>query len=382
MRTPDKTAAPTYDNDFFGRAYAPWLARHPERGAGAMHLLEAVTAAEAARGEAVRRYECSLPETLVVSLTSACNRHCQFCGAADVITGPKMRLPDELLERAFAECRSLGICRIALIGGEPMLFPELDDLIEANPDLFFSIYTNGVLLDGPRIERLSRLANHILIVNVSATNQSDRVTHIDSEVLHVLEGLKLAGTLFGYAATIHQNNRELFGRRSTYEALHGYEPWLGVLFDYLASYDKDPDPLSLTAEERAEVVHAARESAVSRQMMFLCVPEDEEVMGGCGAAGRSWVHLGADGWITPCPFVAYGQHRFPEQSLLDAIRGEYFSELRRRSVDWERLEGNCAYRSAADELHEISRRHGATRYAERTSRQAERRKALKVVTTT
>jgi MoaA/NifB/PqqE/SkfB family radical SAM enzyme len=367
----------TYNNDFFARAYAPWLARHPEHGDAAFTLLRAMAAAAETRGARMREYGCDMPETLVVSLTSVCNRRCQFCGAADVIYGPKTRLSRKLIDRALEECKMLGIRRIALIGGEPALFAELEDLIEDNPDFFFSIYTNGVLLDAARLERLSRLANHILIVNVSATNQPGRVTHVDRQALDVLDLLQRHGMLFGYAATIHRNNRELFGRRETLQAVHAYEPRLAVIFDYLPSYDNDADPLSLAAAERADLVRVARELAASQEMMFVCVPEDEDIMGGCGAAGRSFIHLGPDGSITPCPFVPYARHRFPDISLLDAVRGDYFSELRQRSLDWEKLEGPCAYRSAAAELREISERHGALRYAQRVAVGA--RRSLPVV---
>jgi MoaA/NifB/PqqE/SkfB family radical SAM enzyme len=366
----------TYSNDFFARAYAPWLARHPEHGDAAFGLLRAMAAAAETRGARMLEHGCDMPETLVVSMTSVCNRRCQFCGAADVIHGPKTRLSRELIDRALEECKTLGVRRIALIGGEPALFPELEDLIEDNPEFFFSIYTNGVLFDAARLQRFSRLANYILIVNVSATNQPGQVTHVDRQALDVLELLQRQGMLFGYAATIHRNNRELFGRRETLQAIHAYQPRLAVIFDYLPSYDKDADPLSLAVAERADLVRTARELAASQETMFVCVPEDEDIMGGCGAAGRSFIHLGPDGSITPCPFVPYARHRFPDISLLDAVRGEYFSELRQRSLDWEKLEGPCAYRSAAAELHEISERHGAQRYGERVATGGGRRLPL------
>jgi len=370
-------AAATYRNDFFSRAYAPWLAQRPELGDAACDLLRTVGAAAETRAALMREHGCSMPETLVVSLTSVCNRRCQFCGAADVISGPKTRLANELIDRALAECKELAIRRIALIGGEPTLFPDLENLIEENPDFFFSVYTNGLLLDDGRLERLRRLANHILIVNVAATNQSGRVLRLDREPLNVLGRLRAHGMLFGYAAVIHENNRELFARPETLDEIHDYEPHLGILFDYLPSYDTDADPLLLGAPQRADVMRVARQSAASRKMMFVCMPEDEDIMGGCGAAGRSFIHLGPDGSITPCPFVPYARRRFPEQSLLEAILSDYFSELRQRSLDWEQLEGSCAYRSAAAELHEISERHGATRYAERVSAGA--RKSLRVI---
>jgi len=370
----------TYSNDFFMRAYAPWLREHAEHGESALSLLRAITAAAETRAQRMQEHGCDMPETLVVSLTSVCNRRCQFCGAADVITGPKTRLSRELIDLALEECETLGVRRIALIGGEPALFSDLESLIEDHPEFFFSVYTNGVLLDGARLDRLARLVNHILIVNVSATNQPGRATHVDGQALDVLERLHARGMLFGYAATIHRNNRDLFARRETLEQIHRYQPRLGVVFDYLPSYDNDADPLSLDAAERADLVRVARELASLQEMMFVIVPEDEDIMGGCGAAGRSFIHLGPDGSITPCPFVPYARHRFPEQSLLDAVRGEYFSELRRRSLAWEELDGPCAYRSAAGELREISERHGALRYTERVPG-GEKHRSLRVVGT-
>lgn len=367
-------APATYDNDFFSRAYAPWLAEHPEHEAGAQRLLSAIVAAGQARAKSQARHGCDIPETLVVSLTSACNLRCQFCGASDVIDGPKRRLPRELLERALQECRVLGVARIALIGGEPALFAGLEDFLEAHPDFFFSVYTNGVLFDDMRLERLARLCNHILIVNVSATSRRGAVDRIEPELLRALGRLSQRRLLFGYAATVHRNNRALFAREQTLRALHGFGPRLGVLFDYLPEYDNEADSLSLEPAERAELVRRARVLAAPEAMMFMCTPEDEEIMGGCGAAGRSFIHLGPDGSVSPCPFVPYSRDRFPEHSLLEVLRSGYFGELRVRSQAWEALEGPCAYRAAEHELRQISHRHGATRYAQRLPKWQPRRR--------
>lgn len=355
----------TYDNDFFTRTYAPWLETRPDLREPATQLLAAILDAAETRAGLMARYRCEMPETLVVSLTSVCNKRCQFCGAADVIDGPKHRLPWTLLKQALSECAEIGIRRVALIGGEPTLYPDLIELLQGYPTFFFSIYTNGARLDPAALARLERLANHILIVNASATDAAGTIERLETDVMAVFERLRDHQLLFGYAATVHRDNYALFSRPETFAQLHVHGPRLGVLFDYLPEYDNEADRLAVDAGARAELVQRARSLAAGQAMMFMCTPEDEEIMGGCGAAGRSFIHLGPDGSLSPCPFVPYSQATFPQQSLLASVRGAYFTELRARSHAWEDLSGPCAYRAAERELASISARHGATRYAQR-----------------
>jgi MoaA/NifB/PqqE/SkfB family radical SAM enzyme len=360
---PSRPHPSTYESDFFERAYAPWLAEHPEHLPAALSLGASLQDGFDLRQQLADRYGAEIPETLVISLTWSCNRRCAFCAASEFVTGPPRHLEPALLRSALDQCRRLGTRRIALVGGEPLLYPGVDELVADNPDFFFSLFTNGLLLDEKRVRRFESLANLALIVNVSAVGGCGAVDRMSPEGLDALARLKRRGLFFGFVATVHRDNHQLFRRRETLDLLMDLRVRFGVLFDYLPNFGPlaHADPLRLAPELRREVVRQAREAAASRSMLLICAPEDEGMMGGCGAAGRMVVHLSAHGTITPCPLVLYSKFDFRKHTLLHALQSDYFHELRTRSHDWEKLEGSCAFRAAEGEFQTVNRRHGVKR---------------------
>jgi cyclic pyranopterin phosphate synthase len=94
---------------------------------------------------------------LRLSVTDACNLRCQYCLPAEIF-GPGFRfLPREsllsfdemeLLARAF---HRLGLTKIRLTGGEPLLRPRLPELVARlraiSPHLELALTTNGLALE-------------------------------------------------------------------------------------------------------------------------------------------------------------------------------------------------------------------------------------------
>src|SRR5215475_5430584 len=57
-----------------------------------------------------------------------CNIDCGYCNEFDKVSQP---VPLEVMEKRVAKLTSLGASVIAFSGGEPMLHPQLDDIIRA-----------------------------------------------------------------------------------------------------------------------------------------------------------------------------------------------------------------------------------------------------------
>jgi radical SAM protein with 4Fe4S-binding SPASM domain len=97
------------------------------------------------------RFAAAKRPVVVWNVTRRCNLHCAHCYAA-ARTRPS---PDELeSEVAHALIRELGRCRVpALIlsGGDPLLRPDLPDLVRAasQQGIHVAVSTNGTLIDAP-----------------------------------------------------------------------------------------------------------------------------------------------------------------------------------------------------------------------------------------
>lgn len=349
-----------YDNDFLGRVVLPWLGTRPDRLVQALRLASRLHLAEQQRRRAVVRHQVAIPETLVLGLTSACDLRCPACSERERRDGPRQVLPGAVVCEVLDECRRLGIGRVALVGGEPLLYPQLDELLAGHPDLFFAIFTNGRSANDERLAGFGRLANAAFFVNVSAGGPPGPVAQIQPGARAALERFVRAGLLVGFAATVHRDNLALFSQPGTYAGLSAAGARFGMLFDYLPGLSglSGPDPLVVTEAGRRALVTQARQAAVRLDLALLFAPEDEAAFGGCGAAGRGLVYLGPDGRIGPCPFAPASRAQVGQSSLLEALQSPFFQELRVCVGGREGLGHGCSLRTRQREYHEIGRRHG------------------------
>jgi MoaA/NifB/PqqE/SkfB family radical SAM enzyme len=86
--------------------------------------------------------------------TRRCNIDCGYCNEYDKVSPP---LPLETIVHRIERLASLGTSVIACSGGEPMLHPQLDDIIRAirSRRMMAGLITNGYLLSPQRIEALN-----------------------------------------------------------------------------------------------------------------------------------------------------------------------------------------------------------------------------------
>jgi MoaA/NifB/PqqE/SkfB family radical SAM enzyme len=98
-----------------------------------------------------------------------CNLACTYCNEFDAVSKP-VPLP-ELLRRVDL-LAGLGATIITISGGEPMLHPELDDIIRhiRGHGAIATLITNGYLLTPERIVRLNRAGLDYLQISIDNVN--------------------------------------------------------------------------------------------------------------------------------------------------------------------------------------------------------------------
>lgn len=112
---------------------------------------------------------------LQIQLTNCCNLHCLHCYASSEANADS-GLPYEQVIQLIDEFASLGGIRLFLTGGEPLLRPDLEDIIAfaKSRHLFVYLSTNGFAVTQKRAENLVRLG--VNAVNFSLDG-ADSVTH-------------------------------------------------------------------------------------------------------------------------------------------------------------------------------------------------------------
>src|SRR5690349_6146524 len=98
-----------------------------------------------------------------------CNLACKYCNEYDDFSKP---VPTELMFRRVDKLGELGTSVITISGGEPLLHPELDEIIQRirKNGIVAGLITNGYLLVPERIERLNRAGLEWLQISIDNVN--------------------------------------------------------------------------------------------------------------------------------------------------------------------------------------------------------------------
>src|SRR5579863_7823999 len=117
-----------------------------------------------------------------------CNLSCSYCNEYDDVSKP---VPTEVVISRINKLADLGTSIITLSGGEPLLHPDLDDIIAAmrRRRVMAGMITNGYLLVPERVQRLNRAGlDHlqISIDNVMPDDVSKKSLKVLDKKLEIL----------------------------------------------------------------------------------------------------------------------------------------------------------------------------------------------------
>jgi MoaA/NifB/PqqE/SkfB family radical SAM enzyme len=110
-----------------------------------------------------------------------CNLDCGYCNEYDKTSKP---VPIEEMYARIDKLAALGISILTISGGEPLLHPELDDVIRRirHHGIIAGMITNGYLLTADRIERLNQAGLEHLQISIDNL-QPDEVSKKSLKVL-------------------------------------------------------------------------------------------------------------------------------------------------------------------------------------------------------
>ncbi len=97
--------------------------------------------------------------------TRRCNLACEYCNEYDDFSKP---VPTESMFQRVDKLGELGTSVITISGGEPLLHPELDEIIRRirKNGIIAGLITNGYMLTAERIEKLNRAGLEWLQISI------------------------------------------------------------------------------------------------------------------------------------------------------------------------------------------------------------------------
>src|SRR2546422_10676970 len=101
-----------------------------------------------------------------------CNLSCAYCSEFDNYSKP---VPTEVMLRRVDRLAALGTSIVTISGGEPLLHPELEEIIGRvrRHGMIAGLITNGYLLTRERIERLNRAGLDHLQISIDNVNPDE-----------------------------------------------------------------------------------------------------------------------------------------------------------------------------------------------------------------
>jgi MoaA/NifB/PqqE/SkfB family radical SAM enzyme len=104
--------------------------------------------------------------------TRRCNLACTYCNEFDDFSKP---VPTEEMFRRIDRLGEMGTSIVTISGGEPLLHPELDEIIARirKNGIMAGLITNGYLLTADRIKRLNRAKLEYLQISIDNVQPDD-----------------------------------------------------------------------------------------------------------------------------------------------------------------------------------------------------------------
>ena len=132
-----------------------------------------------------------------LSVTDRCNFRCVYCMSPDVKYLPKMQLLtlDEYI-RLLQLLQGMGVSKLRITGGEPTLYPYLDDLLERAGQMGFkdiALTTNGSNIRGMWASRWKELGLNRVTVSLDTLKpeRKDAITRSQTSLDTVIRSIHL-----------------------------------------------------------------------------------------------------------------------------------------------------------------------------------------------
>ncbi len=301
------------------------------------------------------------PPFLYVSIINSCNLRCVGCWVD--VAAPQERISLEDWNRLVNNAKKHGNRFFGILGGEPLMHPDLIPMLEAHPDCYFQIFTNGHPLTPKLAAELRRVGNATPLISVEGSEAiSDERRGREGVLNKTLAGIEAAVNarlLTGVASSVCANNFDDLVSEAWVDRLIG----LGVHYAWFHTYravgpDAAPE-LALKPEQLRHVRRFAVEMRNEKAIGFVDAYWDDQGMALCPAATGVSHHISPWGEIEPCPIVQFAGDSIHDNDgdLYETItKSRFLADFRKTVAETTR---GCVVLERPDLLKDIVERNGA-----------------------
>jgi radical SAM protein with 4Fe4S-binding SPASM domain len=251
----------------------------------------------------VKKVDLKYPlETAQIEITNKCNLSCMHCFNNSGNPYPDELTTEEVLS-VIDTLSSLGVYQVTFSGGEPLMHPDLYDIVEhaRKSPMSVDIFTNGTLITEEVVEEFKALKIRRCNISVDSVTESihDTFRGKKGALKKTLRGIMLlreSGIPFKLSICLSQLNKESITAILQYFDIRNQADFQIIPVRFSG---RDVDGLAVSPEEYYEVL--------VEQLAYLKKEAPEGVFefskktsGECSIA-RNTIGIKADGTILPCP---------------------------------------------------------------------------------
>ncbi len=263
----------------------------------------------------------TFPAFLFLSVTDKCNLNCQGCWVTPA--NPSRQLSVETLHHIINESKKQGSYFFGILGGEPLLHPQILDVMAAHPDCYFLLFTNGHLIDDTVAARMRQMGNVSPLISIEGNPKVSDIRRggkgVFDKTLDGLEACRKHRLINGVATSVCKSNIKDLATDAFIQEM--VERGVHYLWYYIyRPVGPNPSPeLCLSPEEvrslRQFIVDARKRSP----LMIVDAYWDAQGRALCPAAIGMSHHIGPGGEVEPCPPIQFAADRIDADTDIHAI---------------------------------------------------------------
>ena len=147
------------------------------------------------------------PAFLMISVTESCNLSCSGCW---ISAGGKKSLSLAQLDGIINQSKKNGSYFFGILGGEPLMYKGLIEIVEKHKDCYFQIFTNGILLTDELAMQFKKAGNITPLISIEGLKEESDARrgkeNVFDRTFAGVRACRKAKLIFGVAASICKSN--------------------------------------------------------------------------------------------------------------------------------------------------------------------------------
>ena len=300
------------------------------------------------------------PPYLYISIINSCNLRCQGCWVD--VAAKQQTIDVAAMNRMIDEAKSMGNSFFGLLGGEPFMHDGLLDILEAHPDAYFQIFTNGHFITDSTAKRLRELGNATPLISIEGTEIiSDQRRGRDDVLSRSQEGLQNClnnKLLTGVCTSLCQSNFDDLLTDAWVDRLID----MGVMYCWFHLYRPvGPDAcgdLALNSEQQTAAREFVVNTRVKKPIIVIDAYYDADGKALCPMTTGFTHHINPWGDIEPCPIIQFATDSIHDRRPLREVFNDssFLRDFRETAAAHTR---GCIALERPDLMQQLVEKHGA-----------------------